>query len=125
MSATAEKCCVCGDPMVTYHNYKDQPLCTLCADGSLPSLPGMAHGVIDGMTANFRDPAYRVEFAAAVIATIPCARMRLPFLPALLVAFAAGKAARWVYTSASEALESMARLELHVGAREAGDVRQG
>jgi hypothetical protein len=62
----------------------------------------VAHGVIDGMIDNFSDPAYRVEFFAALITVVPCARMRLRFLPTMLVALAAGKAAAWAYTLAEE-----------------------
>jgi hypothetical protein len=86
------------------------------------TIGGIVHGVVDGMIDNFRASAYRVEFTAAVVTTVACARSRLPFLPSLLIAVAGGKAARWAYESASEALESMARIELQVGAREAGDV---
>lgn len=62
----------------------------------------LAHDVIDGLAANFSDPAYRVEFFAALITVVPCARMRLRFLPTMLVALAAGKAAAWAYTLAEE-----------------------
>lgn len=70
--------------------------------GPVPTPAGIVHGVVDGMIDNFRRPEFRVEFTAAVIAVFPCARMRLPFLPTMLVAFAAGKAAAWAYTSAEE-----------------------
>jgi hypothetical protein len=82
----------------------------------------VAHDAVDHMIENFRDPAYRVEFFAAVIASGLCARAGLRLTPSFLMAFAAGKAAAWAYKSASEALESMARIELQVGAREAGGV---
>ncbi|MFD3336121.1 hypothetical protein ACFWV1_26260 [Streptomyces sp. NPDC058700] len=35
----AEKCCVCGSPDVTYHNYREQPFCWPCADGRGPNAP--------------------------------------------------------------------------------------
>ena len=33
MCADGQACCVCGDPKVVYHNYRDQPFCAPCADG--------------------------------------------------------------------------------------------
>ena len=64
-------------------------------------LPGIAHGVVDAVIENFRDPAYRVEFAAGVITAslLASSRRRLTFLPALLISATAGKAARWAYES--------------------------
>lgn len=61
-----------------------------------------AHGLLDAAIDNFRDPAYRVEFFAAAVAMVPFARARLPFIPAMVLSIAAGKAARWAYESAEE-----------------------
>ena len=33
MCVDGQACCVCGDPRVVYHNYRDQPFCAPCADG--------------------------------------------------------------------------------------------
>ena len=33
MCVDEQACCVCGDPKVVYHNYRDQPFCAPCADG--------------------------------------------------------------------------------------------
>jgi hypothetical protein len=45
MCVDEQVCCVCGDPKVVYHNYRDQPFCDPCSDGE-PSRyvrPEVAH----------------------------------------------------------------------------------
>lgn len=66
------------------------------------SVRGVAHGAVDSLIENFSDPAYRVQFFAGVLATVPCSRARLPFLPSLLIAMGVGYAARWTYESVED-----------------------
>lgn len=67
-------------------------------------LAGIARETLDAAIENFRNPAYRVELAAAVITVCLLARSRarLTSVPAMLVSFAAGKAARWAYESVED-----------------------
>ena len=80
-----------------------------------PPLADLAHGILDGLIESFRDPAYRVEFTASVLAVVPCARAGLRFVPTLLVALVAGKAARWAY-------ESVEEIRVKLGSDAAGDI---
>lgn len=70
--------------------------------GELPSPREVAHGVLDAMIENFRDPKYRVQFVTGVLATIPCTRARLPFLPAFVISMALAYTAGWAYESVEE-----------------------
>jgi hypothetical protein len=36
---TEEVCCACGSPDVVYHNYREQPFCSPCADGKGANAP--------------------------------------------------------------------------------------
>jgi hypothetical protein len=38
-AAEREACCCCGSPDVGYHNFRDQPFCWPCADGTPPAGP--------------------------------------------------------------------------------------
>jgi hypothetical protein len=113
----------------------------------MPSPCDMVRTVVDAAIENFRDPAYRVEFTAGVIAAalLASSRRRLTFLPSLLIAAATGKAARWAYVSVEDIrasrgiglaiLEDLNRYGVRLpstgastskaAAGEAGDVRPG
>ena len=49
MCVDEQACCVCGDPRVVYHNYRDQPFCAPCADGE-PSRSAPPAGPEDPFT---------------------------------------------------------------------------
>lgn len=80
----------------------DEDLGMLLEQAHGVSARGIAHGVVDGLIENFSDPVFRVEFFAAMIATVPCTKARLPFIPSMLIALAAGKAAKWAYLNVEE-----------------------
>ncbi|MFE7233890.1 hypothetical protein ACFVAF_25135 [Streptomyces sp. NPDC057596] len=60
-----ERCCVCGGGPVTYHNYREQPFCKLCANCQCAQDPCVRTGINDPAVS--ASPPLRDRIAAALL----------------------------------------------------------